>query len=188
MALRDALQISRRLKIVLIVVLVFVGIQYIVAPIVTWQRRTVERVVALQETVARKKLLIGADRQLDSVLDDKIRLRNQLRERFPDDAVDAQGLQLSLQQTVEALAAQFSIGVLNVNWLPGTMGEINRGPVRFRIEATPGMLMQLLHALETAPHFMTVDGVRITTSGARSATLTAEMDVSAYSADRKQRP
>jgi len=179
MAGRILPQISARLKIGLAVVLLLVGIQYLLLPLVQWQHRIVAKVGTLQSAIARKKALIGNEEKVSTVFKNSSSTLDKWRQQFLTGPTDARELQLKMQKKVERLAEELAISTENVDWLPSAAEGLIRGAVRFQLEAVPQDFIKLLYALETEPHFIAVDGVRINARG-RSTTFSAELDISAY--------
>lgn len=185
MNLSTPLHMSSRLRILLTIVAVLFGIQYLLIPLTQWQQRTVNRAADLRESLARKQMLTGSDTKLNSVYLQDREFRDKLRARFPAGSPEPQDLQLALQQQVETWAGRFGIRVLKVDWLPIDTAQIVRAPVRFNLEAAPDDLMQLLYTLESAPLLNTVEGVSLSASGDRSPFLKAMLDVCAYGIARE---
>ena len=180
MSLRVLDQISPKLKILLSAVLLIVAVQYGLFPFVEWQRETVDRVVSLQETIARKKALIGNEAMIREVHAQSVSALEKWQARIRPGPAEARALKLDLQRKVEGEAKRIGASISNVTWLPPVEREIVRAPIRFRIDSKPEDFMKLLSALESGPWFVSVDGIRITGGRGSSETFTAEIDVSAY--------
>jgi len=177
-------RISPRLIAGLGIVALLLLIQYGLIPLWEWQHTLVRQTLSLKDSVARKKGLIGQEQIMEQALDQVTAFRTELLQRFQMDVTEPQALQLIFQKQVEDMANTFQIKILNVDWLPATSGDILRAPIKFRLEATPEQFLKLVHAIESAPRFHSVDGIRLTTRS-KSSTITVEMDVSAYGISKK---
>jgi hypothetical protein len=80
---------------------------------------------------------------------------------------------------MERLSAASGVKISRTNWLPVSAGEIVQAPMKITCETTPEKLMKFLAAIENGEYFFSVDILRIMSHG-NSATLSVEMDVSAY--------
>jgi len=158
--------------------------QYGLIPLWNWQHAMVRQDVSLKAAVARKKGLIGQEQVIEKALEQATAYRKELILRFETDIIETQTLQLVYQKQVEELAKTLQIKIINVDWLPATRGDVMRAPIKFRLESTPEQFIKLVNAIETAPKFRSIDGIRLTTR-AKSPTVTVELDISAYGISKK---
>lgn len=172
-------QMSFRLKLGIGILFILIGFKYILLPMIQWQEDTVNNVISLQQSLERKKFFVGIEDQVEKTFNDAVDIRAQWLRYFENDLSGSQKWQLKLQKKMEELNKQLNITTANVDWLPLVNGDIIKAPVKFRLETTPEKLMKLLYAIENAPHFIAIEGIRISTRG-RSDTFIAELDVSAY--------
>jgi len=171
--------VSRRLKISLIVVLVLALIRFVFVPLSEWQDRTIERIQLLQTSVGQKRSLIGQEKAIGSLFEQATTNFGEVSQLFVKNFSDPQSLQLFLQKEMERLSTTNGVKINRTNWLPASAGEIVQAPIKLTCEATPENLMKFLAAIETAKYFFSVDILKITSSES-SATLSVEVDVSAY--------
>lgn len=169
-----------RLRVLLAIVAVLAGVQYLLVPLVRWQARTVAEAKELQGAIARKKRFTGTGAKMTESYHQSVQVRDTLRRHFPAGPSDPRSLQLALQQQMEKWTKNFDIRIKNVDWLPIGKEALIRAPVRFQLEAVPDNLMQLLYSLETAPLLYTVEGIRISVAGNKSPAVKAELEVCAY--------
>jgi len=172
-------QISGRLKAGVLILFILIGFKYILMPVIDWQKDIVNRAISLQQSVDRKKSLIGLEGQVEKVLQDSIILREQWCQHFETNLPDPQTWQLKLQKQMEELTQKLNITTSNVDWLPLVKGRVIGAPIKFRVKTTPENFMKLIYALENASHFIAIERINISTRR-RSDTFIAELDVSAY--------
>jgi len=172
-------QMSFRFKVGVTILFFLIGVEYLLVPIIQWRNDMVNHVISLQQSIAHKKAFIGMDRNVESVYKENIAQRDQWRRYFETNLVDPQSLQLKLQKQVEGLTAQLNIKTINVDWLPGTKGDIIQAPVTFRLESMPENFMKLLFAVEQLPYFVAIEGINIMTRS-QSEMFIVKLDISAY--------
>ena len=175
-----ALNPNQRLRIMLIIIGIILGIQFGVLPALQWYGDIRNQIDSLKSAIARKTALIENETLVNELYEQAAQQISQWRNRYPDPPQDSQALQLSLQKQIETLAGRYQIIIVNMDWLPAGSPDLARGAVRFRMEATPEAFMHLVHALETGPYFITLDSIRITTRGQKQSTFTADLEISAY--------
>jgi hypothetical protein len=171
---------NQRLRIMLIIIGVILGLQFGVFAALQWYGDIRDQIDALKSAIARKTALIENETLVNDLYQQAEHQISQWRSRYPEPAQDSQTLQLSLQKQIETLAEQYQITIVNMDWLPAGSPNLARGAVRFRMEATPDAFMHLVHALETSPYFIALDSIRITTRGQKQSFFTANLEISAY--------
>lgn len=171
---------NQRLRIMLIIIGMILGIQFGVLPALQWYGDIRDQILALKSAIARKSALIENETLVNNLYEKAARQISQWHSRYPEAPQDSQTLQLSLQKQIETLAEQYRIKIVNMDWLPAGSPNLVRGAVRFRMEATPDAFMHLVHDLETKPFFIALDSIRITTRGQKQPTFTADLEISAY--------
>jgi len=172
-------QISPRLRLGLGAIVAMLIIQYGLLPLLDWQQQRAKRVISLQETISRKKGLIGQEENITTLYEQYQTLRDGLAGRFEADIKDPQTLQLKLQKLIESLSVTLGVKIQNVDWMPVTKTGVVRGPVKFRLETTPELFINLINAIETKSEFLTIDTIRIN-ARPQSLTITVELEISAY--------
>jgi len=179
-------KISWRLKAGLAAVLVVCVVRFGLVPLFQWRDAAMDRIKVLQGAVGRKKALIANEGRLKELLQQAESSFNEAAQWLHVDFPDPQSLQLRLQQEIETLASTIGINIATTTWLHPSAGDIVQAPVKVRCEGTPEQLMQFIQGIETGERFLTIDRLVLSAPG-RTATVTAELDVSAYGTTQGQK-
>ena len=172
-------KISWRLKVGLVFIFCLVLAKFVLAPLCEWRSENIQSIKLYKRAVAQKKRLIGSEGRINSTLQKAESSYKKASEFYYQDFSDAQALQLKLQKKMERLSESCGVTIKSTDWLYPSEGHIVQAPIKIKCEAAPDRIIEFIHAVESEKHFFSVDRLKIT-SRAKSSTVHAELDVSAY--------
>jgi len=172
-------KLSWRIKIGLIIVFVLVLVKFILVPLSGWQDLTRQRIKILQRSIAQKKSLIGNEARINELLKKAEFSYKETIKFYFTNFSDTQSLQLILQKEMERLSVSSGVKIKNTDWPYPLKNEIVKAPIRIKCEAAPDQMIRFVRAIEQAPHFFSIDQLKMI-SKQKSSTITAEFDISAY--------
>ena len=170
---------TARVKVCLSVALLLAILKFGVAPYYEWRGRAVEEIGVLKKSVARKKALVGNEQRVEKLVSQAKSAYGETARLYYQGFSDAQSLQLMLQKEMERLSSSSGVKILSTNWLHPSEGKIVQAPVKIRCQATPARIMKFISSIENAGHFLSVDILKILSSG-RDPFVKVEIDISAY--------
>lgn len=173
------MKLSPRARAGILLICGLVLFRYGLLPFYHWRAETIQEIKMLQRSVARKKALVGREKQIALELKQAESAFTGAAKFYYRDFPDTRALQLKLQKELERLAKTCGVEIKSSDWLYPSEGSIVQVPIKIECAAAPRQIISFIHALESAGHFFTIDQLDMVARH-RASTLNVRLVVSAY--------
>lgn len=173
------IKLSPRARAGILLICGLVLFRYGLIPFYHWRAETVQEIKMLQHSVARKKAMVGREKQIALELKQAESAFTEAAKFYYRDFTDTRALQLKLQKELERLSQTCGVKIKSSDWLYPTEGYIVQVPIKIECDAATPRIIKFIHALESAGHFFTIDQLDMIARH-RTSTLNVRMVVSAY--------
>jgi hypothetical protein len=149
---------NKRLKqLAILVVLIFVGIQFVYVPLSDRHKRLIAENQALAHRISKARQLWENREVLEAKLSEVDAQLEDLKKVFPlITPEDAKSFQLKQQQIIEGIVKKTGVKIKTLAWLPITDPFLHQVPVKIVGQGTPQEFFEIIRQLEMRPEFIDI--------------------------------